>query len=110
MVDQLKDEIEGKGFEELSETLRRKGHSVTGAILEEVLKSRGASQLAASRHVCEACGRTLTRQRKPHRRKLESLHGPVEIERPYFYCQPCGRGYYPFDQALEIAPEQKPDD
>ena len=107
MIDKLKDEIEGKGFEELSELLRSKGQSVTGAILEEVLKSRGASQFAATTHVCEECGRTLTRHTKPHRRQLESLHGEVEIERPYFYCKPCGRGYYPFDQALEIAPEQK---
>jgi len=107
MIDKLKDKIEGQGFEELSEMLRREGHSVTGAILAEVLKSRGASQRAATTYVCEECGRTLKRQGKSHRRKLESLHGQVEIERPYFYCKPCGRGSYPFDQALEIAPEQK---
>jgi hypothetical protein len=107
MIDKLKDKTEGKGFEEISEMLRREGQSVTGAILEEMLKSRGASQRAALTYVCEECGRTLRRQGKPHRRKLESLHGALEIERPYFYCKPCGRGYYPFDQELEIAPEQK---
>src|SRR5438093_4977047 len=82
MIKKLEKEIEGKGFEELSQMLLREGQSVTGAILEEVLKSRGAVEQAATRHVCEECGRSLTRQRKLHRRRIESRHGSVEIERP----------------------------
>ncbi len=42
MVKKLKDQIEGKGFEELSENIRREGQGVTGAILEEAIKIRGA--------------------------------------------------------------------
>ena len=97
----------GKNFEELSDLLRREGQAVTGALLGEVLRSRGAKELGAVPHVCEECGRTLARQRRLHRRTLESRHGEVEIERPYFYCRHCQRGAPPFDQALEIAPERK---
>ena len=38
---------------------------------------------------------------------IESRHGELEIERPYFYCRQCQRGSHPFDQALELAPERK---
>ena len=97
----------GKSFEELSDLVRREGQAVTGALLGEVLRSRGARELAARTHVCEDCGRTLARQRQGHRRTIESRHGELEIERPYFYCRHCQRGYHPFDEALELAPERK---
>lgn len=107
MIEKMSKEVEGKGFDDLSELLRREGKSVTGAIFEEVLKSRGAKERLATTHVCEGCGRTLTRQSKLQSRKVESLHGSVEIERPYFYCKSCRKGSCPFDEALEIAPEKK---
>ena len=107
MVKKLEKEIAGKSFEELSDLLLREGQSVTGAILQEVLKSRGARERAATRQVCEECGRSLTRQPKLHRRRIESRHGEIEVERPYFYCKHCRQGSYPFDKALEIAPERK---
>jgi len=107
MVKKLTAESEGKSFEELSDLLRREGQAVTGALLEEVLRSRGARERSALTHVCEECGRTLSRQLQLHRRTIESRHGELAIERPYFYCRPCQRGYHPFDQALELAPERK---
>jgi Uncharacterised protein family (UPF0236) len=107
MIEKLDKEVEGKGFEEMSELLRREGKAVTAAVFEEVLKSRGAKQRLAATHVCEGCGRRLTRQPKLRSRKVESLHGEVEIERPYFYCKHCRKGLTPFDEALEIAPEKK---
>ena len=107
MIKQLQQEVEDKGFEELSELLRRAGQAVTGALLAEVLKSRGAQARHATTHVCEGCGRSLTRQPKLQRRQLESLHGEIEIERPYFYCKSCRKGCHPFDESLEIAPERK---
>ena len=107
MVKKLTMESEGKSFEELSELVRREGQAVTGALLGEVLRSRGTKELSAMTHICEDCGRTLARQRQLHRRTIESRHGELEIERPYFYCRQCQRGSHPFDQALELAPERK---
>src|SRR5437870_3623762 len=107
MIKKLTMESEGKSFEELSDLLRREGQAVTGALLAEVLRSRGARERSAVTHVCEECGRTLSRQRQIHRRTIESRHGEIAIERPYFYCRHCQRGYHPFDQALELAPERK---
>ena len=107
MVKKLTVESEGKNFEELSELLQQEGRALTGALLAEVLRSRGAKEAAAHTHVCTECGRTLLRQRHLHRRTIESRHGELAIERPYFYCRHCQRGTHPFDQALELAPERK---
>ena len=97
----------GESVEELSDLLRREGHAGTGAVLGEVLRSRGARELAARTQVCEGCGRTLARQPQGPRRRLGSRHGEGEIERPDFYCRPCQRGTHPFAQALARAPERK---
>lgn len=89
-------ESAGKSLEELSDLVRREGQAVTRALLGAVVRSRGAKEAAARTHVCEECGRTLARQRQLHRRTLESRHGEVEIERPYFSCRHCQRGYHPY--------------
>jgi hypothetical protein len=107
MVEKLTMESAGKTFEALSDLLQQEGRAVTGVLLGEVLRSCGARELAATTHVCEECGRTLVRQQQVHRRTIESRHGELEIERPYFYCRQCQRGTHPFDQALELAPERK---
>lgn len=107
MVKKIKDEVAGKGFEELSELLSKEGKTITGAVLEEVIKSRGTKQAEAQEHVCEECGRTLKRQKQMHSKTIESRHGEIKITRPYFYCRYCDKGYYPFDQELEISPDRK---
>lgn len=107
MIKKLDKEIGGKGFEELSDLMRSGGQGVSRAVLEEVLKDRGERERAATTQVCQECGRNLPRQPKLHRRRIESRHGEIEIEHPYFYWKPCRKGYYPFDEELEIAPERK---
>jgi hypothetical protein len=51
---------------------------------------------------CLHCGRVLNRKRLDTRR-IDTLQGPLELERPYFYCPSCKCGYHPLDQALELA-------
>ena len=67
MIEKLNKEVEEQGLEELSELLRRAGQAVTGAVFAEVLKSRGAEACAAATHICEGCGRSLTRRPKLQR-------------------------------------------
>ena len=35
-------------------------------------------------------------------RTVETMVGPVQLERPYFYCRLCRVGCYPFDEALGL--------
>lgn len=107
MVKKIKDQIVEKDFQEISELMRQEGQSITGAILQEVIRSRSMAEKARQSYVCPECGRTLRGQRKLRQRTVESLHGEISIERPYFYCKACERGYQPLDEALGIAPQRK---
>ena len=39
---------------------------------------------------------------EPVWRTVETMVGPVELERPYFYCRACRAGLYPLDDALGL--------
>ena len=38
---------------------------------------------------------------------METLGGPVELERPYFYGRACRSGVYPLDEALDLVAGRK---
>ena len=44
-------------------------------------------------------GKGLLRARPSRSRTVETLLGPVTLERPYFYCVGCHHGFYPLDEA-----------
>ena len=49
------------------------------------------------------CGRRL-RARPLVPRTVETMVGPVQVERPYFYCTSGCGGVYPFDEAVDLVP------
>ena len=51
---------------------------------------------------CPHCGQVLNRKRLDSKR-ITTLQGELQLERPYFYCAECHRGFHPLDQALELA-------
>ena len=53
---------------------------------------------------CPGCGQRLRRKRV-EQRTLTTLHGPVRLQRPYFYCRDCRIGFHPLDGALALAEE-----
>ena len=55
---------------------------------------------------CPSCGRLL-RARGQAGRSVETMVGTIELKRPYFYCEPCHRGYYPMDEALRLGHRRK---
>lgn len=106
LVVQLKDQIKGKDVEELSNLLREEGKKLTAALFEQMINSLGKDELAAKTHPCPECNRTLKSPRNM-RRTMDTQHGRITLQRPYFYCKPCHRGSYPFDEKLGIAPTYK---
>ncbi len=55
---------------------------------------------------CPSCGRLLRARGQPGR-SVETMVGTIELKRPYFYCEPCHRGYYPMDEALRLGDRRK---
>ena len=49
-----------------------------------------------------SCGRS-ARCAGRHPKTFETALGPLTLERAYYHCQPCGRGWFPRDAALGTA-------
>jgi hypothetical protein len=74
-----------------------------GGCLQAFTEELYADLLGQRQMNCPGCGKLLNRKRLDHRR-IETLQGPLDLERPYFYCCDCHQGFHPLDQALELAP------
>jgi hypothetical protein len=76
--------------------------SMTEALLDHTHQQAGSQHQAS----CPKCHSSL-KARRSVRRQVETLVGPVELCRPYFYCRACRYGFYPLDAALALAPGRK---
>ncbi len=74
-------------------------------VLERATSALGAPA-AARRQPCPACGVwQRSHQRRP--RQFLTVCGPVQVERPYYYCRACRRGWARADSVLGLAPFQQ---
>ena len=106
VIERLWTSSEGKDFEQISDELLKEGQQITGALLGAVLKTRGAEELKRAQYPCPGCGNILHKRcDKP--RDIETRHGKVGVERPYFHCGSCEQGHFPFDDAVGLAPQKK---
>jgi hypothetical protein len=86
---------------EVSETVRRLRHDLTGGICEAIVQHGHAGEASRRFTPCPTCGRRL-KARPLAPRTVETLVGAVHVERPYFYgTAGCG-GFCPMDGALGL--------
>jgi uncharacterized protein with PIN domain len=63
---------------------------VRQSLMQEIV----ADAQADNRGLCEACGGRLRyKGKKP--KQVVTLRGEVKVERDYYQCGTCGRGYFP---------------
>jgi len=71
------------------ETRKRLGESLVTGIV-----ARQEKRQPAEKQICDQCGEQM--ENKGLKRKgTESRVGEIEIEREYYYCVKCKRGYFP---------------
>ena len=71
----------------------RNGDTLSRALMEEGLREAlNLSGRDRPTH-CEKCGRKLQWSRRKH--GLQTIRGPVTIERDYAYCRACECGFFP---------------
>jgi uncharacterized protein UPF0236 len=75
--------------------------SLTGGITETIITQAHESERQRTQARCPRCERVLQAQEQV-RRTVETMVGPVALERPYFYCRACRVGRYPLDDALGL--------
>jgi len=88
-------------FSEVTATVWDLRQQLTGGITETIVAHAHRGEHDRKQVNCPKCDQVL-KAREHVRRTVETMVGPVQLERPYFYCRTCRFGHYPFDEALGV--------
>ena len=91
---------------EITESVSHERSGLMSALVEAFVERRHGHYLVQEEADCPQCSRRL-RARPSRSRTVETLLGPVTLERPYFYCVACHHGFYPLDEALGLSGQAK---
>ena len=91
---------------EITGAISQERAGLTAAWVEAFVERRYGSFLVQQEAACPKWERVL-RARPSRSRTVETLLGPVTLERPYFYCAACHHGFHPLDQALGLSGHRK---
>lgn len=91
---------------EVTEAVWRLRQELTGGLSETIVVHGHRDERTRQVARCPQCDRRL-RARPAVSRTVETMVGPVQVERPYFYCTAGCGGVYPLDQALDLSPGRK---
>jgi hypothetical protein len=79
---------------------------LTGGITEAIVAHVHRSEHDRTQLPCPRCTGVL-KPRELVCRTVETMVGPVQLERPYFYCRACRSGVYPLDKMVGLIPGRK---
>jgi Uncharacterised protein family (UPF0236) len=107
-LDRVEERVKGKPptLEQMTEAVFVLRQELTGRVTEVLVEEAHRDTLAQQTLPCPHCSRRLHAQ-GPHPRTVETRVGPVRLSRPYFYCLCCQEGFYPLDDALQLAERRK---
>ncbi len=90
-------QLESTDITAAEDEIQRILRTVAGVMMREVaVKMSGRSSYEGVRMSCECGG---SAEFKGYRKRwIKTLHGEVEIERAYYRCRDCRRGYIPWDK------------
>lgn len=94
---------------EITKALSDERAGLTSALVEAFVERRHGPLLRQQEAPCPRCERRL-RAQASRSRTVETLLGPVTLERPYFYCAACHHGFCPLDEALALSGSRKQGD
>jgi hypothetical protein len=93
-------------LEQLTRAVWERRQELTGRLTTALLERRYEAEQGQRSAPCPQCGRIVA-ARAVVSRRVSTLVGGVEVDRPYFYCVPCGHGFAPLDAALGLAAGRK---
>jgi hypothetical protein len=93
-------------LEELTRAVWEQRHALTGHRTAALVAQRHRAAHEQRSAPGPQCGRTVAAQAVVSR-TVDTLVGEVEVDRPYFYCVPCGQGFFPLDATLGLAAGRK---
>jgi hypothetical protein len=87
-------------FEQISLAVAKEGQAILAEILKSALEKRITQETETSIE-CTCCGRWL-RSYESRSKAIATLHGSVEVNRPYYYCKRCKKGFFPTDEKMGL--------
>jgi hypothetical protein len=87
---------------QVSETIQALRQQLTGGLAETIVQHTHSKEQHRAYLTCPTCQHLLA-ARGPVHRRVETMIGGIELERPYFYCRVCRKGHYPLDEALGLS-------
>jgi len=93
-----KQTTQGLDLEALESAVRREALRIAGKAIEQWLNSDTRDQVGSQ--PCK-CGREASFAGR-RSKCLQSVLGPLELARAYYYCAKCGEGFFPRDRELGI--------
>jgi hypothetical protein len=100
----IADAIEVAGVEEAEAVAEELGRLVSGAVVQQLLKSTKSGSYQGSSIDCD-CG-AQARFMGYRKRKLVTTSGPANVEGAYYHCGECGTGQIPWDEAQGLNERQ----
>ena len=82
----------------VTETVWDLRHALTGSLTATMVAHMYQDEYTRQWSHCRQCDRLLP-ARAPVPRTVETMVGPVQLERPYFYCRTCHCGVYPWTRS-----------
>lgn len=89
---------------QMSQQFMQTRSGLLGGCLQELATKLTISYQEQEQALCPHCGKTLKRH-SVNAKTVHTLQGSITLQRPYFYCRSCKEGFYPMDEALELADE-----
>jgi len=93
-------------LEQVAQAVFAMRQELTGMITEALVEQAHGESLRQQTMPCPHCG-SILHARGSVNRTVETMVGTVSLTRPYFYCLRCGEGFYPLDEALQLAERRK---
>lgn len=90
----------------ISQNIRQERSRLTGSVAQAYVERAYGVYLHQEYATCPDCSKSL-KARPSRSRTVETLIGEIRLERPYFYCPSCRKGFYPLDEALCLSEHQK---
>ena len=109
IADGFLEKVAEMDLEGISRFMLQQGQKVTAAMMGAYLDGRGASEEEQLAHPCPGCGKRVS-CREGRKRTVDTRHGTITFERPYFHCRSCGSGFFPMDDDLRLAAKAKQHD
>jgi hypothetical protein len=93
-------------LQEISDAFQENKGEMLGGLLEEFIRTHLLEKHQQTRCDCPECGKLVYKKRDASRR-IDTRQGSSLVERPYFYCPDCNKGFSPVDEALALASRKK---